>query len=385
VTKPIVGNVDQALKGLSLLPFSSEPPLWLSDNPPFPAADVLPARNALVHLPGFVGRHDEAVHNPTPNYFGSYALDYDFDPHAPPSTNWTAFLRSVWPTDEECIDCLQEWMGYLLTPDTSHQKIGVFIGPTRSGRGTISRVIRGLVGACNVASPTFSGLSSHFGAACLVGKPVAIIGDARISNRSDLAVALERLLMISGEDAIEIDRKNKPSWEGKLPTRIMLISNELPRIPDTSGALAARFLLFPFTESFLGREDKTLDKRLEAELPGILLWAIEGWRRLRQRGAFVQPASGREMVSQMHDLSSPVGAYIKERTKLGAGFRVRCSDLFDDWKMWCSGKNREPGEESTFGRNLRTVIPTLGRAYIREKSTRVYYYEGLELKDEPVS
>ena len=73
----------------------------------------------------------------------------------------------------------------------------------------------------------------------------------------------------------------------------MLVSNELPKFPDQSGAMATRPLVFRFTESFLGREDKALDAKLEAELPGILLWAIEGWKRLRKRGHFLQPKPGR--------------------------------------------------------------------------------------------
>ncbi len=69
----------------------------------------------------------------------------------------------------------------------------------------------------------------------------------------------------------------------------MLISNELPWLTDASGALVSRLVILRFTESFYGREDQGLFDRLVAELPGILLWAMEGWRRLRERGHFVQP------------------------------------------------------------------------------------------------
>ena len=54
-----------------------------------------------------------------------------------------------------------------------------------------------------------SGLATQFGAECLIGKPLAIIGDARQSSRSDWAVALERILGITGDDSMTIDRKNR--------------------------------------------------------------------------------------------------------------------------------------------------------------------------------
>ena len=45
-------------------------------------------------------------------------------------------------------------MGYVLTQDTSHQKILTLIGPPRSGKGVIARVITGLIGPMNVAGTT---------------------------------------------------------------------------------------------------------------------------------------------------------------------------------------------------------------------------------------
>jgi putative DNA primase/helicase len=137
----------------------------------------------------------------------------------------------------------------------------------------------------------------------------------------------------------------------------MVLSNELPRLPDQSGALASRFLIWKFTQSFLGREDLELDSRLTAELPSILLWAIHGWQRLRQRGYFTQPKSGVGLIEQMEDISSPIGAYVRERVEIEAGRHIPVADLFGDWCQWCDAKKRQPGDELTFGRNLRTVLP----------------------------
>ena len=72
--------------------------------------------------------------------------------------------------------------------------------------------------------------------------------------------------------------------------------------------LVGRMILVRMSESFFGREDSALTDRLLAELPGILLWSIEGWRRLRERGRFVQPDSATELLSDMADLASPIRA-----------------------------------------------------------------------------
>ncbi len=360
VTKRLIANVDQALKGMTVLSGDKEAPLWLTANPPFPAEDVLPARNALVHLPSFVEGKKTSIAKPTPSYFCTYAVDYDFNPTASRPEEWHKFLQSIWGDDEESKQALQEWIGYLLTPDTRLQTIAFLLGPPRSGRGTIARVIRALIGNANVAGPTLSGLATNFGLSTFIGKPVAIVGDARLSKRSDVAVIVERLLNLSGEDAVDIDRKHLPLWTGKLPTRFMILANELPRFPDQAGALVSRYLLFRFLKSFVGKEDRGLDARLRAELPGIQLWAIEGWKRLRERGRFEQPKAGISDLKQARDLNSPVGEWVRERANTeGENLRVRCDDAFGDWKQWCEAKNQHPGVESSFGRNLRSVVPTL--------------------------
>jgi putative DNA primase/helicase len=61
-----------------------------------------------------------------------------------------------------------------------------------------------------------------------------------------------------------------------LRVRFLIISNELPKITDSSGALASRFVLVRLTESFEKREDPLLHDKLLPELPGILNWALEG-------------------------------------------------------------------------------------------------------------
>jgi putative DNA primase/helicase len=43
--------------------------------------------------------------------------------------------------DVEAIETLQEWCGYCLTTDTRQQKIFLVVGPKRSGKGTIARVL----------------------------------------------------------------------------------------------------------------------------------------------------------------------------------------------------------------------------------------------------
>jgi putative DNA primase/helicase len=336
----LVRDVVAAVAGMCLVPARDEVPLWLDQEPPFPDAAILPCRNAIVHLPSLTQQKVPAFVAATPKFFNRHALDFDFDVNAPEPVGWLQFLKALWGTDSESIEALQTWFGYCLTPDTSLEKILFLHGPKRSGKGTIAKVLAGLIGPANVANPTLAGLATNFGLAPLIGKTLATISDARLSGRTDQAVIVERLLSLSGRDPITIDRKYKSAWTGPLSARFMILSNELPRLIDQAGAFASRLIILRMTRSFLGREDKGLFDRLVPELPGILLWAIKGWQKLHERGHFIQPASALELVHQIADLSSPVGAFIRERCDLGPHCEIQRSLLYFDWQNWCSQNGR---------------------------------------------
>jgi putative DNA primase/helicase len=366
VTTRLIADVTQALAGVCLLPSSVEQPAWLTPSEEWEPAEILPCSNGLLHLRSLIADKDHLI-PPTPLFFSRNCLDYDFDFDAPPCTEWLAFLKKLWPDDPQSIDTLQEWFGYTLTPDTSQQKIMTLIGPPRSGKGTVARVHRRVIGEANVCSPTLSGLAGNFGLQPLLGKMLAIISDARLSRRSDLATITERLLSISGEDGQTVDRKHLPSVEGKLSVRFEILSNELPRLTDASGALVSRMIVLRFVRSWLGDEDIHLTARLLKELPAILLWSIEGWRRLRERGRFVQPASGAPLVTDLENLSSPVGAFVRDcctlpdgKTTFPKDMTIPVRDLFARWKTWCEDKGKkDAGDEPWFGRNLRSVVAHL--------------------------
>ena len=380
VTREAVGNALQALTGISLLPGRVEPPAWIGPcKTEWAASDMLAFGNTLVHLPSFVEGISPCSIDPTPLFFSANALDYDFDPKALAPVNWYSFLEQLWPDDPQAIEALQEWFGYFLLPDTSQQKILMLIGPKRSGKGTIARVLRALLGIHNVATPTLASLGANFGLQPLLNKTLAIISDARLSGRTDTAVVIERLLSISGEDAQSIDRKYLDALHVRLPVRFMVLTNELPKLNDPSGALVGRMILLRLTKTFSGKEDTTLTTKLLGELPGILLWAIAGWKRLQERGHFQQPESGTSLLHHLEDLGSPVHTFVREKCQVGVGFTEACEDLFEQWKLWCEPRGYRPGNVQTFGRDLRAAEAGVDTRNLRMGAMRRRVYTGIRL------
>jgi hypothetical protein len=115
--------------------------------------------------------------------------------------------------------------GYILSGDSSQQKFFNIIGPRRSGKGTINKVLVSLLGQHNTVAPQLDELCDTFGLQPWLGKLLASFTDARAPERNRGAV-VSQLLRIVGGDTVTVNRKNKEAWSGYLPTRIVIYSNE---------------------------------------------------------------------------------------------------------------------------------------------------------------
>ncbi|MCX5338105.1 phage/plasmid primase, P4 family [Streptomyces sp. NBC_00140] len=315
----------------------------------------------------------------TPGFFNLVSVPFDYDPDANAPT-WEQFLKQVWPDDERSIAALQEWFGYVLSGRTDQQKIVLIVGPTRSGKGTIARIMTNLVGKGNMAGPTLAGLATNFGLSPLLGKSLAVISDARLAGRDGHQV-VERLLTISGEDTIDVDRKFRDPWTGKMPTRLMILSNELPNFGDASGVIARRFIVLNMEVSWLGKEDTDLTDKLAAEMPGILNWALDGLARLEKNGHITEPPGSADAVTTMQDTASPTSAFVRECCDKGPTHEVTVDDLWEAWKEWAEDQGIRPGSKAMLGRNLQSVVPQAKRTRPRDDSGKqIPTYSGIGLK-----
>jgi putative DNA primase/helicase len=371
-TRSKVADVLGALAAIARFPQRKESPLWLTDHD-WPAKEFVACANGLLHVP------TRTLLDHTPEFFNHVAVPFPYDSDAPAPVGWYQFLDDLWHDDTDAHNALQEFFGYVISGRLDMHKILLLVGPTRAGKGVIMRRLTKLVGKENTAGPTLASLGTNFGLQPLLGKSLAVVADARL-GRDNAQAVVERLLTISGEDDLTVDRKYRDPWTGKLGARFVVCSNELPRLGDASGAIAGRFIVLVLTRSWLGHEDRTLEASLDAELPGILNWALDGLDRLAAHGQFTAPKSSEDAVVQLQDLASPVSAFVRDRCVLDPDASVPKADLFAAWRAWCDDHGNRAGSEATFGKNLMAAQPGITTERPRKGDQREHRYGGIRLR-----
>lgn len=374
-----VNEIRSQLGGMLLVPEGVTQPSWL---PPYTEDDpdpieCIPCLNGLLHAP------TRRLLPATPRFWSVNAVDYAYDPVAR-CPQWEAFVEQVFGHDPTAVETLQEIMGYLLTQDTSLQKMFFILGKRRSGKGTIARVITALLGAHNVISPTLASLvRSDFGLQQLIGRQAAIFADAAFTgSRKDQVEVVEHLKRISGEDWISINRKNKDYWSGRLTTRLLLMANGMPTLSDNSHAFAGRAIILQTGQSFYGREDPCLTDRLLTELPGVMNWALEGLARLRARAPaphFRQPESGEQALQALRDVTSPISVFVREVLETGSTeeYKIPVKRCYALWERWCTENGHPPGSKQQLSNNLDEYLDSIYTRRVGPRDSQIWHYVGI--------
>lgn len=381
-----INGVMDALRAVSLRE-GLTPPCWM----PGHGAGEPDGSGILPMLDGLLRLQDRVLLPATAAFFTLNALPYAWSAGAggaaaewlaePGCPLWHAFLQEVWPDDDESKTALQEMFGYLLSGDTHQQKMFMIKGPPRSGKGTIGRVLRALIGEVNCIDTSLKQLSGDFGLESLIGKLVAILPDARNtgSRYVNIQAAVERLLSVSGEDKLSVERKHTTAWHGGLRARFVFLTNEIPALGDSSEAFASRFIVFQTERSWLGEEDTGLSERLLQELPGILRWALDGLESLGARGRFAPPASGAAAMEELVEANNPVRGFVKDCCQIDAGARVGKDELYYAYCNWCNASGRRPDANNSFYRAIKSAVPNIKEAKITDGEKRARFVYGLEL------
>ena len=335
---------------------------------------MISLKNGIFHL------EDRLLIPHSLGFFALNSLPFEYLPQADCPV-WLKFLKEVWPNDQQSIDTLQEMFGYILSGDTRQQKMFNMIGPRRSGKGTINKVLVSLLGQHNTVAPELGELCDTFGLQPWLGKLLASFTDARAPERNRSAV-VSQLLRIVGGDTVTVNRKNKDAWNGYLPTRIVIYSNEALQLTENSNALTGRMIVFKMKHSFWEKEDADLSIKLDKELSGIFNWSMEGLkRRVARGGYFIQPDTGKEYLDLMAELGNPVGTFVEDALIIDPALTTSKDDVFSCYVHWASKKKLAAGTELAFKRRFLAATQEFGvtaeSPRIAGQRTHLYYGVGL--------
>ena len=310
----------------------------------------------------------------THKYFALNMRNYnhDFSDECPV---FLGLLQSLWDDNVKLKMSLQQFFGYCLTSDTSHHKMALFVGKSRGGKSLIADALAHVIGEENVMSPALETLCDNSIKHSMVRKKLINIPEATQVSPHKQHSVLGILKSASGGDLISFHQLYKGEASGRVTGKMLLTANTMPSFVDESGALANRFLSFPFIKSFFGKEDKSLPAKLAAERAGIFNWAIEGLKQLIAQGYFTEAEASIEMVEDMKRDFFPLADFCDDVCEINNDAQITSNELYKAYQYHCSQRDLHHLSHIKFTKHLKSsYLPiTHGRMKSVGKQVRGFY------------
>lgn len=251
---------------------------------------------------------------------------------------WEQAVKEWGDGDPVWAELLARWMGYCLLGTRRYARWMLMYGKIRGGKGTITTIMRKLIGRAAFMSSSLEDLSGEFGMDGLERSKVLAINEVNEVDSKAGERVCRVLKNIVGQDPLTVNVKHQRQQRNVIVNAApMLQSNEIPVLPNKGRGLSGKMLVLPFEVSFEGKEDLYLEDKLEAEMQGIAMWAARGAQRLL--GSEINerwpiPAAARDAVRLYHLQNNPFDSFLHARFVQRKDGFVANEVLREQWDDW---------------------------------------------------
>ncbi|EHK2401583.1 DNA primase [Clostridium perfringens] len=308
----------------------------------------------------------------TPSYLSTVQLNVEYNPQVD-CPQFKKFLNEV--LDCKLIPLVQEIVGYLLTTNTASQKAFVFWGPARTGKSTLLWVVEYLLlGKKNVSNIPWQEIGDKFKTAELLGKLANVFSDLPSKSIDDTGI----FKVVTGEDYLMAEKKNKNPFKFKPFARLVFSCNELPRnYVDRTEGFYRRLIIVPFNRQIeKNKIDKALKYKFQREKEGIFNWALEGLKRLYENNfEFSENELTDGVKKEYKRENNNVISFVEECCELDGLFSCSRIEIYEAYKEFCVEAGLKTLSQIKFNKELEGNFNIT-----RSRSGKLRSWNGVRIK-----
>ncbi len=298
------------------------------------------------------------------------------------------FLKRVLGNNENLIRYLQKLTGTWLTGDVSEQILPIFFGEGRNGKNTFLDTILTMMGEyAGYAPPNLLSVRKYnehpTELADLMGKRLIIASETERNGK----MRVQLVKNLTGDKFIKARFMRQDYFQFERTNKTVLITNNKPKVEEDTHAIWDRIKLIPFNIVISEEEcDRHLGVKLQAELSGILNWALEGCLAWQKEG-LAEPEEVKFATNEYRKEENLLNEFVSEKCITGEGYSIPAAELRGHYKKWCKD-NQIPKYQwldnyTSFGR----AISQLGfnRDRVKIDGTTKLVYLGIDFANDDVA
>lgn len=321
-----------------------------------------------------------------PEFIPHY-IDIDYNENAKPVQVVDDYLDNLTENDRTMRLFIEEILGHCLITDKefkgSFRKAFFFHGDGGEGKGTLLKVIKGILGDQNVTTMGIDQMKDERYLVTMMGR-LANLGDDLQSSVVDLEAG-KLIKNISSCDYIQTRKLYEQSRDVQLSASLIFTTNHDIKSFEKTGALGERLNFIPMFNS-VKKKDPWLLKKLttdEARAYWLRL-AVEGYKRLYKNGNFTTSQKITDYTIQQKYNNDSTLMYVEDLGTDDLDGRV-ARIAYEEYEAFCEENDLEVQSKKVFKQTLRSVLGLEdGFTRIHGKKYRAYRYkEGNVYKEKP--
>ena len=274
----------------------------------------------------------------------------------PEENQWQHLVRE-W-VDPETEEWLSSWIGYLMVPDTSWQKILVMLGPGANGKSLFLSAVRQLLGDRVVAAVPLDELGRGFSAHYLERALANLVDDLDL-RYIERTGAIKTL--VAGEP-LRAEIKFGPVYWFRPVTRLVSATNQMPQVSDNTHGWLRRLDIVPFDRRFAA--DPVAHRKLLYRIGQALSeghvghWALKGYLNVVSTGHREVPRTVEEAFTAYALEADSVRAFVNETIRVNSHMTDRgisAKGLYAFYAQWAREQGLHPVSRMNFNRRMEAL------------------------------
>ena len=287
---------------------------------------------------------------------------------------WLTFLDEIFQGDSETIQSVQRLLGCTLLGLSNEEILIICYGHGANGKSVFSNVIHTIMGGYSITAapsllvarrPDDTGARNDL--AALAGSRYVSINETQSGDRLDEQV----VKMLAGREPISARFLHQEFFEFQPTFTPWLRTNHKPIVMGEDDGIWRRLVLLRFGKKFNeADQDPQLEKKLNAERNGILMWMIKGAQLYLQNGLALSPQMLAEFKAYRSE-SDLLGEFISDKTITGPALKIEQPFLYRHYRSWCFDAGVRTMSKKSFTQRL------VERGYTEGKSGKNRFYMGI--------
>ncbi len=305
----------------------------------------------------------------------NYALNAEIENHEDLSSSTVnKFIDTLCGGNKRKRKRLQEMCGVLISNIVFKGAV-FFIGEHDTGKSTLARLLRYLVGENHVSAVSLDVIDRNFALSQMRNKRLNVAGEI---SRNVKPSQIKSFKEITGSDSVFVDIKNKESQSITFTAKQLFLGNFLPDFPTDDDSIYGRFNVIYFDNTVPREErDPDLFDKLIEDIDYFAWWCIKGLRRyINNDNSFTKDDDSSEYFMNHIEKSNSAEAFLRKFVIKGNDNDfLTNTELYDLYVDFCHENAMTVYSRQKLFSNIQEKFPQSkrGRTYIGNERPQVIF------------